>query len=103
MGGQENDFWCHLVKMGHRLPVSWTPLDKLDGTRQSHSNRFTVVDLLFDQKQIPSSFHIPKSTLNPSGTLLDAPTTAQPTIERYLYLRQSGAHLPSRNVLISQM
>ena len=71
--------------------------------RQTHSNRFTVVDLLFDQKQILSSFHIPKSTLNPSGTLLDAPTTAQPIIVRYLHLIQSGAQLTSRNVLISRI
>ena len=89
--------------MGHRLSLSWTPWYKLDGTRQTHSNRFSVVDLLFDQKQLLSSFHIPKSTLNPSGTLLDAPTTAQPIIVRYFHLRQSGAHLPYSDVLIPRI
>ena len=103
MGGQVVRFWCHLVHMGHRLPLSWTPLDKVDGTRQTHSNRFIVVDLLFDQKQSLSSFHIATSTLHPSGTLLDAPTTAQPIIVRYLHLIQSGAQLTSRNVLISRI
>ena len=103
MGGQEVDFWCHLVQMGHRLPLPGMPLNKLQCIQQHHSNRFTVVDLLFDQKQLLSSFHIPTSTLHPSGTLLDAPTTAQPIIEGYLHLRQSGAQLTCRNVLISRI